>query len=398
MQFSIPDPRAFPVYEGSAPNRLTDLSLESLAAEVAVIAEKKETALRERMISSLIAGDVGEIDDAIARAPSLAVLRMLVRVLASAHVDAGRARAGETALPTTVFAMPIVIVAANSSPIQIPGALPNVGEIIELMKANGALRGNQTFAMSNALVAGHAFSLEKLPNTLGWWQLESQSQIAVEKSSMPLPANQESVFLRFLVGTAIAGPGVDLLNEKDTGKWGMPFTQTFAKQLGGGSMSLLAMPRPPRPPLAALYQGRVAQREVSLQLFATNAIRKFRSSVGEPEAVISAHRTASGGDVRLSLSNAFDEKVRKVSAQNCFRPIARKTSRRRCKIYYANAMWKTSPCSAKCFPITIPKRICRGSLEPMPWKKTSRGHCVRRCIDRILCTLNQLRKLSPFCI
>jgi hypothetical protein len=73
-------------------------------------------------------------------------------------------------------------------------------------------------------------------------------------------------------------------------------------------LSLLAMPRPPRSPLAALYQGLAAQREVSLQLFATNAIRKFRSSVGDPEAVISAHRTDTGGEIRLSLSNAFDEK------------------------------------------------------------------------------------------
>ncbi|MGL4234030.1 MAG: hypothetical protein ACRCWJ_21935 [Casimicrobium sp.] len=308
MQFSIPDPRAFPIYEGSASNPLIDLSLASLAAEVAVIAEKNETELRERMASSLTAGDVSEIDDAIARAPSLAVMRMLVRVLASAHVDAGRAHAGASDLPTTVFALPIVIVAANASPIQVPGALPNVAEFVEIMKTHGALRGNQTFTMSNALASPHAFSLAKLPGTLSWWQLESQSSIAIEKTSMQLPANQESVFLRFLVGTALAGPGVDLLNEKDTGKWGMPFTQAFAKQLGGGSMSLLAMPRPPRTPLAALYQGRSAQREVSLQLFATNAIRKFRSSVGEPEAVISAHRSTSGGEVRLSLSNAFDEK------------------------------------------------------------------------------------------
>jgi hypothetical protein len=78
-----------------------------------------------------------------------------------------------------------------------------------------------------------------------------------------------------------------------------------------GAMSLLAMPRPPRSLLAALFQGRAAQREVSLQLFATNAIRKFRSSVGEPDAVISAHRMAGssrGGEIRLSLSNPFDEK------------------------------------------------------------------------------------------
>jgi hypothetical protein len=312
MQFSIPDPRAFPIYESTPRNPLIDLSLESLAAEVAVIAEKKETELRERMASSLIARDTREIDDAISRAPSLAVLRMLVRVLANAHVDAGRAGTGDTGLPTTVFAMPIVIVAANSAPILIPGAVPNIGELIGPMKSGGALRGNQTFAMSNALVSSHALALEKLPDTLAWWHLGQKSSIAMDKASMQLPANQESVFLRFLIGTAFAAPGVDLLNEKDTGKWGMPFTQTFAKQLGGGAISLLAMPRPPRSPLAALFQGRAAQREVSLQLFATNAIRKFRSSVGEPEAVISAHRTAgnasSGGEIRLSLSNAFDEK------------------------------------------------------------------------------------------
>ncbi len=312
MQFSIPDPRAFPAYEGSAPNPLIDLSLASLAAEVAVIAEKKETELRERMVAALCASAVAEIDDAMTRSPSLAVLRMLTRVLAHAQVDAGRLHSGASDLPTTVFALPVVIVAANSSPLQVPGALPNIGEFVELMKANGALRGNQTFTLSNALTSANALSLAKLPSTLAWWQLEQQSAIAVEKSSLQLPANQESVFLRFIVGTALAGPSVDLLNEKDTGNWGMPFTQAFAKQLGGGALSLLAMPRPPRAPLAALYQGRVAQREVSLQLFATNAIRKFRSSVGEPEAVISAHRThagaGSGGEVRLSLSNPFDEK------------------------------------------------------------------------------------------
>jgi hypothetical protein len=307
MQFHIPDPRAFAVYADTPSNSLIDLSLATLAAEVSVIAEKNETQLRERMVALVIANDTSEIADAMQRAPSLAVLRMLARVLAQAHVEAGQ-RGGHTALPTTVFALPIIVVAANASPVNVPGALPNIDEFVALMKSGGALRGNQTFVMSNALTSGASFALSKLPQTLPWWQTETQSAIAMEKASMQLPANQESVFLRFLVGTALAGPGVDLLIEKDTGKWGMPFIQAFAKQLGGGTLSLLAMPRPPRTPLSALYQGLAAQREVSFQLFATNAIRKFRSSVGEPEAVISAHRTDRGGEIRLSLSNALDEK------------------------------------------------------------------------------------------
>lgn len=307
QQFHLPDPRAFPLYEGTPANPLIDLALASLAAEQGVIQEKRDTELREQMAETLISGDIALIADALTRSPSLAVQRHLSRTLASAHVAAGRAQ-GDAGLPTTVFAIPLVIVAGNPGAVNVPGALPNIEEFIALMKGNGAVRGNQTFALSNALAAATAFALPKLAASLAWWKLSPGSPIAIEKAALPVPANQESVFLRFLVGTALAGPNVDLLADNDTGKWGMPFTQAFAKQLGGGTLSLLAMPRPPRTPLGALFQGRAAQRDVSLQLFATNAIRKFRSGVGEPEAVISAHRTADGGEVRLSLSNPFDEK------------------------------------------------------------------------------------------
>jgi len=310
MQFHLPDPRAFAVYEGTPPSPLIDLSLASLLAEQGVIQEKRDAELRGEMVSLLRVCDTAPIADALARAPSLAVLRHLTRALASAHVEAGCAQ-GDPTLPATVFALPIVFVAANPVAVSVPGALPNVTEVVTLMKQGEALRGNQSFALSNALAGANAFALERLPATLDWWTLmphTAHSPVAVERAPMRLPANQESVFLRFLIGTAVAGPGVDLLTANDTGKWGMPFTQAIARQLGGGTLSLLAMPRPPRTPLAALYQGRAAQRDVSLQLFATNAIRKFRGSVGEPEAVISAHRTEAGGEVRLSLSNPFDEK------------------------------------------------------------------------------------------
>jgi hypothetical protein len=310
MQFHLPDPRAFPIYEGQPINPLIELALASLAAELGVIQEKRDTELRESMAQLLSTDHTAVLVDALARAPSLAVQRHITRLLAGAHVEAGRARADAT-LPSTVFAIPVVVVAANPTALKIPGALPNVAAFVALMKAHGALRGNQTFALSNALAATSAFALDKLPASLDWWAPmpdRADNPVRVERSPMALPENQESVFLRFLIGTALAGPGVDLLTENDSGKWGIPFTQAFAQQLGGGTVSLLALARPPRSPLAALFQGRAAQREVSMQLFATNAIRKFRASVGEPEAVISAHRTAHGGEVRLSLSNPFDEK------------------------------------------------------------------------------------------
>ncbi len=127
-----------------------------------------------------------------------------------------------------------------------------------------------------------------------------------------VPAGREAVHLRFLLGTAIAGPAADLLAESDVGGWGIPFAQQLARELAIDGVSVLVLPRAPQRPLPAVATGRAAQREVSAQLFAGNAIRRFRGSVGEPSAVISAHRAPDapgGGELRLSLSSPFDPRA-----------------------------------------------------------------------------------------
>lgn len=293
---------------------LIDAAGAALAAEVAALAEKQEMRLIDRMAEHLLAADTAPIEAALAAPPSLGVLRLLARSLARAHVEAARVRHPAEGLAATAFAIPVVIVAGSPTAVRVPGALPRIEAFVDLLKAHRALRGNQAFALGNALVSSASLALERLPQTLDWWRMPQSEDddliepLALECAPLELAANREQVFLRFLVGRALAAPGADLLSERDVGPWAMPFTQAFAQQLGGGALSVLAMARPPREPLAALYQGRVAQREVSLQLFVANAVRKFRQSVGEPAAVISAHRTDSGGEVRLSLSNPFDER------------------------------------------------------------------------------------------
>jgi hypothetical protein len=64
--------------------------------------------------------------------------------------------------------------------------------------------------------------------------------------------------------------------------------------------------------LPAVAEGRAAWRDVAAQIYASNTLRKFRSAVGEPTAVISAHRAPDapgGGELRLSLSSPFDAKA-----------------------------------------------------------------------------------------
>jgi hypothetical protein len=76
-------------------------------------------------------------------------------------------------------------------------------------------------------------------------------------------------------------------------------------------VSLLALPRDPQRLVGAVQSGRAAQREVSAQLFASNAIRALRRAFGEPTAIISAHRAADApgrGELRLSISSPFAPK------------------------------------------------------------------------------------------
>ena len=88
---------------------------------------------------------------------------------------------------------------------------------------------------------------------------------------------------------------------------------------------MLALPRAPRRLLPAVAEGRTGARDVAAQIFASNALRKFRSTVGEPTAVISAHRAPDapgGGELRLSLSSPFDPTPPRAFAVRSFRSSA----------------------------------------------------------------------------
>jgi hypothetical protein len=57
------------------------------------------------------------------------------------------------------------------------------------------------------------------------------------------------------------------------------------------------------PPLQAIAAGLFSQSELGLQLFLSDALRKFRARVGEASAVIAAY---ADGSVRTGLSSPFD--------------------------------------------------------------------------------------------
>jgi hypothetical protein len=319
----IADPRVFPEHIDAVHAPLLELASASLAASSSARADEIDGILVKALAERVGRGDGLLLAELFAAAPSGALARHLWRRLIAAWREASRAAAGE-GVAATLFALPVVIVAGSqpgAAALALAGILQDCDRIAAILQEHGALAGNRTFALASALATADAVDVPRLPTLLGW-QRQALAGGGGGRDLAPTPiavqAGQEGVHLRFLIGTALAAPTVDLLGTADTTRWVMPLAQELARQLAVPGATVLALPRAPLSPPAALQQGRAAQRAVGAQLFASNAIRRLRASVGEPSAVISAHRCPAapgGGELRLSLSSVFDP--RKAEGFRC---------------------------------------------------------------------------------
>ncbi len=261
-------------------------------------------------LDAMLVGDGAVLAQLFAAAPSAAVYRHLWRLLA----DRERAVAVDAALQITLFAVPLVIVTAldgrSTQPVTLPGVIDDIAAKVALLREHHALAGNENFALGNALVAAEALDLAHLPALLASRVLGLTLAPArgLEPAPITISSTTEAVHLRFLVGSALAASTADPLRDQAVGRWGIPFAAAMARAIAAPGVSVLVLPRAPQGLVSALWQGRVAQREVSAQLFASNAIRRLRAGVGEPQAVLSVHGPfdGGGGEVRLSLSSPFD--------------------------------------------------------------------------------------------
>jgi len=307
------DPRAWAAAAPPGAARMHALARASLDAATRQDGDRADDALRAALAAQLRGGDGAALADCFATAPGAAIYRHLWRALVDAE-----AMAPQGDVCASVFALPLVIVAGlaegiGTSP-TLPGVLSDTGALASLLREHGALAGNRTFALANTLAAAEAIELQRLPRLLAMRSLAGETGAAphapVDLAPAPidLVEGHESVHLRFVVGIALAAPDVDLLAARDSGKWGMPLARVIGAQLAIPGASVLALPHAPQRLVPGLQTGRALQREVSAQVFLSNALRRMRGATGEPSAVISAHRVPgapSGGELRLSLSSPF---------------------------------------------------------------------------------------------
>jgi hypothetical protein len=317
VPIDIADPRTFSERAEASHTPLIELAEAGLAATSAACADAIDRTLTAALAERLESGDALLLAELIAAAPSVAIARQLWRRLIEAWGVASRGAAAD-GVAATLFAVPVVVIAASQSTVDsafvpsIAGVLSDTARLAAILLEHRALAGNESFGLADALVAADTVDISRWSELLAWQRLAGRREPA-ERDLPPAPIamqpGQQSVHLRFLIGTTLAAPEIDVLAATDGGGWAMPLAKELARQLALPEVSVLALPRAPQSPPAALQQGRAAQREVGVQLFASNAIRRLRAAVGEPSAVISAHRSIAapgGGELRLSLSSPFD--------------------------------------------------------------------------------------------
>ena len=311
----LPDPRTWP---SAGPPGETAARLHADAQRAIEAPTRREADLRNadatRAIeSSMRRRDGRALAAALETAPSMAIARHLWRLVA----DVERGERSMAALRATLVALPVILVAALEDAERhavLPAILSDRSTLETLLRVEREFGGCEAFALSPALTAADAIDVAALPELLARCAVhESTGGLTVPPldfapASIEVRGTQERVHLRFLIVAVLTPPGLDPLGQSHIGRWGMRFAQNLASQLTMAGVSLLALPRPPLRLVAALIAGRAAQREMSAQIFASNAIRRLRASFGEPTAIISAHRAADapgGGELRLSLSTPF---------------------------------------------------------------------------------------------
>jgi len=261
--------------------------------------------VRQTIAEQLDRGLDTEIRSALEHVPDAQHYRVLWDALAhvaeSPPVESGAAIA-------RVFALPVILIAENPQACMISGSLPDIGAVQSLFERSGALGPMRNFGLSNALCSLAALeSLSALEIFRAGHSLDAAAiRTQLPPAEISVTPGREQSHLRFIVGAGISAANAPGFAETgaNIGAWGMELSKLLARQLTNSGLQLLVVPRPPRGLLNAAHAGRCAQLDVALNLFVSNTVRRFRTSAGDPSAILSTHDDC---DLRLTLSSPYAE-------------------------------------------------------------------------------------------
>jgi hypothetical protein len=286
---ALPDPRR---YGSDDPrNAVLQLAKEGRSRELV-------NALRELAERGLDA-DIAAIFSA---APSQSIY---ARVWDARCAAVEKPRSDEGPAPR-VFAIPWVIVCGAASRATLPCVLPDVSELARVLAANGVFGPSRSVGFGNTLTSIETLEALRPSEVLQWTQTPAMRD--VPPAPIDILAGAEAVHVRFLVGAAIVPPNAPDIVETgaNVAAWGTPALRAMTAQLAAPGVQILPMPRPPRGLYSAAYAGRRAGIEAAFNLFMSNAVRRFRNTVGDPQVTLSSHNAP---ELHIALTTPLDEEL-----------------------------------------------------------------------------------------
>jgi hypothetical protein len=286
---ALPDPRRYG--SGDASNAVLQLAIDGRGVELV-------NALRELAECCLDA----EIDAVFSAVPSQAVYARVWDALCTA-VEKPRSDEGPAA---RVFAIPWVIVCGSASRATLPCVLPDVSALARVLEANGVFGPSRSVGFGNTLTSIETLEALRPSEVLQWTQ--SPTVHDVPPVPIEILPGAEAVHVRFLVGAAIVPPNAPDIVETgaNVAAWGTAALRAMGAQLAAPGVQILPMPRPPRGLYSAAYGGRRAGIEAAFNLFMSNAVRRFRSTIGDPQVTLSSHAAP---ELRVALTTPLDEEL-----------------------------------------------------------------------------------------
>ncbi len=302
--FRLPDPRPAPPFPADHPLRE---AVRALADPAGAGDRRAALAAAARAVTRLLLrGDSEAVSLALAGAPPGPPARALAAAV-DAAINGTGGQGDEAPLLARLFLLPVLLVTAGRAPLHLGGVVPDVAALTQILKDAGALGPVESFGLSNALAAPEAaavvapgllFRTVRSLDAAAGADLLPPAAIAVDSA-------EERVHLRLLAGASITPAALPTFLETagPVGRWGMAVSQELAQQLGEEGLSLLPLPRAPRPWFTALAEAAFHAGELRFNLFASSAIRQLRGAYGEPWAEISAR---DDGSVRVDLFSPLE--------------------------------------------------------------------------------------------
>jgi hypothetical protein len=304
MQAPVPaHPRCFAT---TAHDPYVQLATEWLAdAATAAQREAVAPALTQRYRAALEQARDAEIGDSLRGATSPAVYRCLAHAL-DAAVNSAPPRAS---VLVRVFAFPVLIVTGGCAGAILPGVLPEVSRLREVLQACGALGPVRNFGLANALA--DLATLRAVPPSRLYRLTQGgpdalASVLDLPPAEVTTTTDEDEVHLRFLAGAAVTPVEAPSFLETASAiaTWGTAMTQELGRQMKAEGLSVLPIPRPPATPIAAPAVGWIAREELALQAFLSRVLRRFRAEIGEPEVALAVLDT---GELGVRVASPFVE-------------------------------------------------------------------------------------------